>query len=176
MVCWLRNTLSPYLETKSASLWRRKATNAECHSVKPSGKIKKIKNIQPRLLVFSNCVPHEHVNKIPQWMMSFNSQSAKWSFFSALFQGSIIIYTSYNLSAGSPLPLTKVTYVLIYNNQYLIRIIHPLWQTNQCMFFRPTPTSERTVRACSNSMPKRGPCFEGQLPGLTFSSLLHGNE
>lgn len=110
-------------------------------------------NFQPLLLVFSYCVPKGGVNKILPWMMSFNSQSAKWSFFNALFQGSIIIYTSYSPSAGPVLPLTKVTYVLIYNNQYLIRIIHPLWQTNQCMSFSPTPTR---VRACCNSMRKQG--------------------
>lgn len=81
-----------------------RATNAGLQSMKPIGKIEEQTNYRPFLLVFSNCVPHELANKILLWLMSLNSQSSTWSFFNALFQGSIIIYTSYNLSWGPHCP------------------------------------------------------------------------
>lgn len=84
------------------------------------------------------------------------------------------IYIIQSISRALP-PLTKVTYILIYNNQYLIRIIHPLWQTNQCMFFSPTPTAELCELAVIQTA-KRGPCWEKLLPGLTFSSLFYATE
>lgn len=119
-------------------------------------------NFQPLLFVFSNYVPQEGVNNIPPWVTSFKSESAKWSFFNALFQGSIVFYTSYQ-DQCCPQPRWLV---LIYNNQYLIKIIHQLWQTNRCESFRPTRTS--AVTQCHI----RSSCQEGQLPRLTFSRLL----
>ena len=122
-------------------------------------------NFRPILLVFSNCVPHERVNKILQWLMSFNSQSAKSSFLSALFQSSIIIYTSYNLSAG-PLccPLNQ--------GDLCLDLLQSIPHQNY------SPPFDKQINAClatnanvrCNSSAKREHDDEGPLSGRTFSS------